>query len=86
MMPFKDSGRALLVGERTAGSTGQPYMVQLRPDLLVLVGAKREMFPDGSRFEGIGIKPDVEALPSVDDIRRGNDSVLEIVRKRLAGS
>jgi C-terminal processing protease CtpA/Prc len=48
VMPFKDNGRALVVGETTGGSSGQPYMLDLGDGMLVLVGAKRESFPDGS--------------------------------------
>jgi hypothetical protein len=40
--------RALVVGETTGGSSGQPYMLDLGDGMLVLVGAKRESFPDGS--------------------------------------
>ena len=84
-MPFKDNRRATLVGETSAGSTGQPYMVDLGHDLLVFIGAKREMFPDGSPFEGVGIKPDVAVSPTPDSIRRGEDIVLEAARKAVAG-
>jgi C-terminal processing protease CtpA/Prc len=48
-----------------------------------IVGSKHEMFPDGSPFEGVGIRPDVEVAPSVDDIRAGRDVVLEAAKQRL---
>ena len=83
VMPFKDNGRALVVGETTGGSSGQPYVLDLGDGMLVLVGAKRETFPDGSRFEGVGIRPDVEVAPSLDDIRAGRDVALEEARRRL---
>jgi carboxyl-terminal processing protease len=51
--------------------------------MLVFVGAKRESFPDGSRFEGVGIRPDVEIAPNLDDVRAGRDVVLETARRRL---
>jgi len=83
VMPFKDNGRAILVGETTGGSTGQPYMLDLGDGMQAMVGAKREMFPDGGRFEGVGIRPDVEIAPTVDDLRSGRDVVLEAARQRL---
>jgi carboxyl-terminal processing protease len=83
VMPFKDNGRALVVGETTGGSTGQPYMLDLGDGMQAIVGAKREMFPDGSPFEGIGIRPDVEASPKIDDLRVGRDVALEGARQRL---
>ncbi|HWR52399.1 MAG TPA: S41 family peptidase [Bryobacteraceae bacterium] len=85
-MPFKDNRRAVLFGATTAGSTGQPYTLDLGNGMLVLVGAKREMFPDGSPFEGVGIKPDVEITPTVENIRQGRDVVLEAARTHLGGS
>ena len=81
-MPFKESHRALLVGETTGGSSGQPYMLDLGKGLVVLVGAKREMFSDGSPFEGVGIKPDVEVLPSAEALRVGRDTALEAARQQ----
>ena len=53
VMPFKDNRRATLVGEPTAGSTGQPYMLEAGHGMLVMIGAKREMFPDGSQFRAL---------------------------------
>ena len=83
VMPFKDNGRAVVAGETTGGSTGQPYFLDLGDGMQAVVGAKREMFPDGARFEGIGIRPDVEVSPSVDDLRAGRDNVLETARQRV---
>jgi carboxyl-terminal processing protease len=76
-MPFKDNGRATLVGETTAGSTGQPYFGSFGDGMSVAVGAKRESFPDGRRFEGVGIEPDVRALPTPSDLAAGRDVELE---------
>jgi carboxyl-terminal processing protease len=80
-LPFKDNHRALVVGETTAGSTGQPYMLDLGHEMMLMVGAKRAMFPDGAQFEGVGIKPDVQITPTVDDLRQGRDPVLEAALK-----
>ena len=83
VMPFKDNRRAVVAGETTGGSTGQPYMLDLGDGMQAIVGAKREMFPDGSPFEGVGIRPDVDVSPTVDDLRGGRDAVLEAARQRL---
>ena len=82
-MPFKDNGRAIVVGETTGGSTGQPYVVELGDGMQAIVGSKREMFPDGGRFEGVGIRPDVEVSPTVEDLLAERDVVLEGARARL---
>ena len=73
VMPFKDNGRAVLVGESTAGSTGQPYVTSFGDGMGVAVGAKREYFPDGRRFEGVGVSPDIRVVPSAADVRARRD-------------
>lgn len=76
-VPFKENGRATLIGENSVGSTGQPYMLRPNEDIWIAVGAKRAYFADGSAFEGVGIAPDIEIRPTVDDLRAGRDVVLE---------
>src|ERR1035437_2646500 len=83
LMAFKDNHRALIVGETTGGSSGQPYMLDLGKGMMIMVGAKREMFPDGSRFEGVGIKADLEVGPTLEDLLAGNDTVLGAPRQHL---
>ncbi len=83
VMPFKDNGRATIVGRATAGSTGQPYYGSLGDRMGVAVGAKREYWPDGSPFEGVGIAPDVAVEPTVADLRAGRDVELEAALELL---
>ncbi len=85
-MPFKVNHRAQLIGETTAGSSGQPLQLDLGQGMMVIVGAKRLSFPDGSPFEGVGIKPDIEVHPRVDDLRSGKDSALEAALRSLTPS
>jgi carboxyl-terminal processing protease len=75
-MPFKDNGRAVLVGETTAGSSGQPHYVDLDGGYRAWVGAKREAFPDGATFEGVGIRPDLPVERLAADLRAGRDPIL----------
>jgi carboxyl-terminal processing protease len=77
VVPFKDSGRATLVGERTMGTTGQPYFESFESGSTIFVSTKRAYLPDGSGFEGIGILPDIEVAPTLDDMLTGRDPVLE---------
>jgi carboxyl-terminal processing protease len=76
IVPFKDNHRAVLVGEASAGSSGQPYITNFLGSISVGIGAKREIFPDGSTFEGVGAAPDVPVLPTPADYRAGRDPVL----------
>ena len=63
VMPLKTSRRATLFGERTFGSSGQPYLVNFENGMRFRVSTKRMYLPDGSEFEGVGIQPDVEVVP-----------------------
>jgi carboxyl-terminal processing protease len=76
VMPFKSTGRAILVGETTQGSSGNPYRTDLGWGMSVAVGAVRYRFPDGSPFEGIGIEPDVRVERRLIDLVSNRDAVL----------
>lgn len=78
LLPFKDTGRGVLVGATTNGSTGQPYILELPDGIRAFVGAKRCYFPDGRPFEGIGITPDHEVSRTPDDLLSGRDPVLQM--------
>lgn len=83
VMPFKDNHRAVLIGQTTGGSSGQPFMLDLGQGLMLFIGAKREIFPDGSRFEGVGIHPDMEICTTAEDLAHGTDAALEAALRRL---
>jgi len=76
VVPFKDNHRGVILGERTGGSTGQPFRHNLKYGMRISLSTKREYFADGSPFEGVGIAPDVEVLTTAADLRSGNDPVL----------
>jgi len=75
--PFKDSHRATIIGETPQGSSGQPFYYEFGNGMSVGIGAKLLTFPDGSRFEGVGIAPDIELKPTVDDLSKARDPVME---------
>ncbi len=37
--------------------------------MTLFIGSKRELFPEGFRFEGAGIDPDIEICPAVADLQ-----------------
>jgi len=84
VVSFKDNHRATIIGEQTAGSTGQPYFRELEDGMAIQLSTKREYFPDGSQFEGIGIKPDIEVHTTAEDIRSGRDPVMARALKLIA--
>ena len=75
--PSKDSGRAILIGETTQGSFVLPIIYDFHNGMSLRIAAKRNYFPDGSEFEGVGIKPDVEVHTTIEGLRNGRDPVLE---------
>jgi len=77
VMPFKDNHRALLIGEVTQGSSGNPYRADLGQSIRIAIGAVRYAFPDGAPFEGVGIKPDIQIDRRLVDVVNGRDAVLE---------
>jgi carboxyl-terminal processing protease len=76
LIPFKNSRRATIIGVRSAGSSGQPAYQDLGDGMGVSVSTKREYFPDGSTFEGVGVAPDIEVNTSIEDLRTGRDPVM----------
>ncbi len=81
---FKDGKRDLVLDEPNFGSTGQPYFLRL-PEfgMSFRVSTKREYFPDGRQFEGVGVTPDVSIPLIRNELREGTDTQLELVAKSV---
>lgn len=73
---LREAGRALLVGERTAGSAGNPIDRPLPGGGHFSMATFRAYLPDGGEYVGIGLRPDIEQEPTQTDIQNGVDSVL----------
>jgi C-terminal processing protease CtpA/Prc len=82
-MEFDFMKRGLLVGEPTGGSTGQPVSFALPGGGRARICAKRDTYPDGKKFVGIGIQPDVQVSAKISDFTNGEDSVLETALREL---
>ena len=67
-------------GNATQGSSGQPYFLNLGNGMSLMVGKTRHSFPDGSPFEGVGIKPTIRVELRLTDVRNGIDPVLQRAR------
>jgi len=78
VVPLHAAGRIIIVGQKSAGSTGQPLQFRfLDGKIAGRVCTRRVQYPDGREFVGVGIIPDVEVGPTPADIASGNDVVLE---------
>ncbi|MEB0029574.1 S41 family peptidase [Undibacterium sp. RTI2.1] len=77
LVAFDVMKRGKIIGETSAGSTGQPYFFKLPGGGNARICVKRDTYPDSKQFVGVGIKPNIEIIPTVNDIRSGRDIVLD---------
>ena len=69
--------RAILVGENSSGSSGNPLCINLPGGGYARICTRKFTYPDNTEFINIGIKPHVYASLSIDDIINAHDSVLD---------
>ncbi len=74
---FDASGRGTMIGRPTGGSTGQPLFLTLPGGGTARVCVKRDSYPDGREFVGVGVLPDIEIEPTWEDLCAGRDTELE---------
>jgi carboxyl-terminal processing protease len=84
LMSFDTMQRGVIVGEASAGSTGQPLFMRLPGGGSGRLCVKYDIYPDGKRFVGVGIQPQIASAPTVADIRARRDTVLERALVALA--
>lgn len=80
---FDGMKRGAIVGEPTGGSTGQPLFFDLPGGGNARVCSKRDTYPDGKEFVGVGVQPHVRATPKAADIAAGTDAVLEAALREV---
>jgi C-terminal processing protease CtpA/Prc len=87
---IKNRPMTVLIGEPTAGSTGQPLVFNLSTGGIGAVCSRRSLAPDGRPFVGYGFQPDVAASLTQQDLFDGLDSVLnkafEILKQKLSST
>lgn len=74
---FRNMKRGKLIGTTTGGSTGNPMEITLPGDVHAMICTKKDTYPDGSIFVGVGIIPDVEVKETVESFIQERDPVLE---------
>ncbi|MGE4069819.1 MAG: S41 family peptidase [Lysobacterales bacterium] len=80
---FKLMQRGPIVGVASGGSSGQPLALPLPGGGSARICVKRDTYPDGSHFVGVGVLPDIEVAPTVASVRSGRDPELETAVQAL---
>ncbi|UZD21162.1 S41 family peptidase [Algoriphagus halophytocola] len=65
------------IGEPSYGSTGQPLSFNLPQGGLARVCTKKDTYPDGREFVGVGIQPDILVRKGLADFIENKDPILE---------
>lgn len=85
LVAFESAGRGAVIGETTAGSTGQTALLPLASTGWQLrLTVTRDAFPDGREFVRAGIAPTFAVEARVDDVLAGRDAPLERARAYLS--
>lgn len=83
---LQESGRAIVVGDRSAGLVVASRHTNLPDGGRLSVGFAALRTAGGVELEGRGVEPDVRIIPTLAQRRADEDVVLEAARTRLAGS
>lgn len=75
--------RIIRIGQTTNGSTGQPMSVELVKGIWASICAIANYYPNGEEFVGVGIKPHVEVIETLQDRMDGEDKTLETAIDKL---
>jgi len=86
LVTFRNTTRGAIVGEPSAGATGQLLGLPLGKGWEFEVSVTREAFPDGSEFSGTGIAPELPVTVTVADFLAGRDAALEKAREYIGGN
>lgn len=71
------SQRATLVGEPTNGTFGPKDQITLPGGAIVHFTRGRALWPDGGKYHGVGVVPDVRAEPTFAGLRQRRDEVYD---------
>ena len=86
LVAFRNGARGPIIGEPSAGSTGQTLLLPLASSWQMRVTVTRDAFPDGVEFVPTGIAPDLSVAVRVSDLLAGRDAVLDRAREYVAAT
>ena len=73
---FRAAGRGVIIGEPSAGSPGDVAVFALPKSWGVQFSVARHEAPDGAGFAGVGVKPDLLVIRTVNDLLAGREDIL----------
>lgn len=85
LLMLKQGRRVTLIGAPSYGSSGNPKPFVLDNDVTVHIPSWKALRPDGTCFEGEGIKPGIKIEESPEAFERGDPIImtaLEVVRRK----
>jgi C-terminal processing protease CtpA/Prc len=77
LINLKGTGRVTFVGSTTAGTDGDITALYLPGGGSFAFTGSVVRFADGSKFQNVGVTPDVVVKPTIRGIRQGRDEVLQ---------
>ena len=80
---LRAASRATFVGSHTAGTDGSITHIKLPGGGRMIFTGQRVRYADYSRFQNIGIVPDIAVKPTIAGIRKGEDEVLQTATAAL---
>lgn len=82
---FRNMERGVLIGRPTGGSTGNPIFFNLPGGGWARICSKKDTYPDGTEFVGIGVLPDIEVEPTLESLINGDDLHLKKALQTIKG-
>ena len=82
ILMMKQVPNCKIVGMTTQGGSGNPKPIDLGNGVTVYLPSWKDMRPDGSCFEGEGIKPDIEIITKPEDFEN-KDPVIDAALKYI---
>lgn len=75
-MAFQSCPQTLTIGSPTSGADGDIVWIPL-PGQITCFSGIGVLYPDGTQTQTVGVRLDVEVLPTVEGLQAGRDEVLE---------
>lgn len=84
-MAFQSCPQTLTIGSPTSGADGDIVWIPLPGGLMTSFSGIGVLYPDGTPTQTVGVRLDVEVLPTAEGLQAGRDEVLERALSLAAG-